>query len=898
MTLGQLGTSKQCFKRGIMKQFLRKISSLDTYKAYIAIVGLTGLTFSSCAEDDSAYGNAKSDVLAFNVKNAQEATYASLNGVPSSRAFFDEQFVQPAGQPEASVTQIISVGDSCHADLGELCMVETTATGIQDETSSVLQTRANIATAITANFSTFGYSGTSADAINTLWFYNEETTPAGELTTKISWMQSQPYGLFYGISPQVTSGNSNLTIFPKSYQGTPYLNYEVTQDVRQQNDLMTACSGAVHHDASGVLSKVDLNFYHALTAVRFKVGKNLSYSKTINKIELIGAKSKGKFTLSTKADENGSWSEISAPTTFTLDGLNVNTAGNVGDMLIGKDYDNCTFYMLPQELEGVSAKIYFADGTSLSANLTGTWKAGTTVTYSLSEKNSDWVYTFEVTDPDDAAYNQNKTSEFNVQSYRKDVKTGEIQPVAWEVVGYSTNGVKYDMNLKPDWLLNLKDISGNVIQDGIGTATAAAYAELKTDGIIDLKERRNQQLNAEPAKGSERYPFNLAKRQDQKESTANSYIIRAKGFYKIPLVYGNGLTSGAYNLRAYECGYDKPNQLHDFVDHKNRKITNPWINQHLKNADGNNSSCVDKAVIFWNDGCGNIKNLKIDGDYLTFEMSGPLYCGNALIAVCQGKDVVWSYHLWVTTQDAYSMVNSGYDETTRANIFLMNEPLGWKYTLWKGTSYTVPRFVHVKLQQKVGNNSKPLTKEITITQRPGFKEKTGYSTLYQFGRHVPFRGNVSNNFTDETADLGLAINRPLTVYKNAKYDVYYNLWSMNEDKDGYGVKTVLKTIYDPCPYGFAMPKSDTMEKLSFTKSYWDKGLYFKANIQQYLFLHKTTYVDETGWASFNNSSIGCYWLAAPGQNNQGAVMEISSKGVTPKVSRARNHLYAVRPVHI
>ncbi len=61
------------------------------------------------------------------------------------------------------------------------------------------------------------------------------------------------------------------------------------------------------------------------------------------------------------------------------------------------------------------------------------------------------------------------------------------------------------------------------------------------------------------------------------------------------------------------------------------------------------------------------------------------------------------------------------------------------------------------------------------------------------------------------------------------------------------------------------PKADTMEKLSFTKSYWDKGLYFKANIQQYLFLHKTTYVDETGWASFNNSSIGCYWLAAPGK---------------------------------
>lgn len=886
-----------------MKHFFEKISNLHTYKAYIAIVGLTGLAFTSCTEDDSAYGNVKSDVLAFNVKNAQEATYAFNNGVPSSRAFFDGQFVQPEGQPEASsVTQIISVGDSCHADMGELCMVETTATGIQDETSSVLQTRANIATAITANFSTFGYSGASEDAINTLWFYNEETTSTGELATKISWTKARPYGLFYGISPQVTSANSNLTIFPENYQGMPYLNYEVAKNVTAQKDLMTACSGAVRHDASGTLSRVDLNFYHALTAVRFKVGKNLSYSKTINKIELIGAKSKGKFTLSTKANENGSWSDISAPTTFTLDGLNVSTAGNVGDMLIGKDNDNCTFYMLPQELEGVSAKIYFADGTSLSANLTGTWKAGTTVTYSLSEKNSDWVYTFEVTDPDDAAYNQNKTSEFNVQSYRKDAKTGEIQPVAWEVVGYSTDGVNYGMDRKPDWLLNLKDASGNVIKDGLGTATAdgkyAAYAELKTDGIIDLKARRNKQLNDEPAKGSKAYPFNLAKRSDGKESTANCYIIRAKGFYKIPLVYGNGLNSGAYNLRAYESTYIKPNTLHDFVDHKNRKITNPWINKHLQNADGNNTSCVDRAVFLWRISTTNIVNPTIDGDYLTFEVREPLYCGNALIAVYQGKDVVWTYHLWVTTEDSYGRVYCGNDETTRENLYFMNEPLGWVYTNWQGTSYTVPRFVHVKLQQKVGNNSKPLTKEITITQKPGFKYKIGYGTLYQFGRMTPFRGNVSNSFTDETADLGLAIQRPLTVYKNAKYDVYYNLWSIEEDKYGYGVKTVAKTIYDPCPYGFAMPKSNTMEKMSFSKSYWDNGLYFKANNKDYLYFNKASYVDDNGLTNANNAENVYYWLAAPGENNQGAVMEISSTGVKRKVSRARNHLYSVRPLHV
>ena len=113
------------------------------------------------------------------------------------------------------------------------------------------------------------------------------------------WKWDEPYARFYGISPQVGPGYARLSVSPASHGGTPYVDFEVEPDVKNQKDLMTACSGVVHYAERYVAPRALLRFRHALTAVRFKVGRNLSWNKTINKVEITGAMSRGRYTLPT-----------------------------------------------------------------------------------------------------------------------------------------------------------------------------------------------------------------------------------------------------------------------------------------------------------------------------------------------------------------------------------------------------------------------------------------------------------------------------------------------------------------------------------------------------------------------------------------------------------------------
>ena len=102
-----------------------------------------------------------------------------------------------------------------------------------------------------------------------------------------------------------------------------------------------------------------------------------------------------------------------------LDGLNVSTSKEKNAILTGADGDNYTFYMIPQDLEGVAVNIWFSDGSTLNAMLKGKWQQGTTVTYSLSEKNSNWDYV--LTAQSGASYLLSTQTEgtYGVMSYRK-----------------------------------------------------------------------------------------------------------------------------------------------------------------------------------------------------------------------------------------------------------------------------------------------------------------------------------------------------------------------------------------------------------------------------------------------------------------------------------------------
>lgn len=883
----------------------------------------------SCADDDLANGGGKEDgdrgtAVTFTVSDvqddAQNAMFAPVAG--NTRAFGGE--VTRTVFADALAMQGLTPGDLTTQKLpveggdGSTCLVETTVAGVNPVKHTGAQTRANISTAITDKFSSIGYRGTAADGISTTpWFHNKETNADGTLVEDIRWAWAQPYGRFYGISPQVTTAYNKLTVSDASYTSTPYVEFEVEQDVKKQKDLMTACSGVVHYATRFVAPETNLKFRHALTAVRFKVGSNLSWNKTINKVEIIGAKSKGKYTLPT--DENGTdarWSDLSTPATFTLDGVNVSTSAAVNQIILGNTGDNYTFYMIPQSLSGVSVKIYFSDNTLINANLSGTWKPGTTKTYALSQNTSTWNYQLTVTDPAAAAYTSTTTGNYTVQSYRE-APDGTQQPVKWKVVGYDGNGDGvFSMDDKPSWLTSLSKEEG----DG-GTSAESGNATLTTD-VTDLLAARNNALKSATPLGSAGSPYDLStKGGSVARSTANSYVISAPGHYSIPLVYGNAITRGVTNSHAYISSASGKYVLQHFKDHAGVDIDNPWIT--LTNGGANTP---DAAKIVWADEKGLVTTLSVTGNgenaFVKFDVpASAIKNGNAVIAVTKGGTVVWSWHLWFAPQD---VLNTTAVTNFQNKVYnFTNETLGFKYTAWSGSTYSAPRSVKVKVEQTVGQAGGKQVGYITITQNNG-SVRQGYSTLYQFGRKDALpgtdaiaQGSYSFDNTTGGRSLGYAIQHPENMFRYAGAGSYYydwcnatydNLWSADNTVESFNDNAVVKTIYDPSPAGFKMPASNAFTGFTTngrnggtmnTNGTWDYGWNFNNKITS---PDATVYFPASGYRGGDDGSLyyvgygGYYCSAVPGNAHYGCYLYFNQWGVYPRNSDIRSRGFSVRPV--
>lgn len=875
--------------------------------------------FVSCADDNLANSSGgegnKGTSVTFNVSNAQDdAQNAMVSSVNNEgiRASFTQTLNMQGLVPEDLTSQKLPVqgGD------GNACLIETTVAGVNPVKHDEAQTRANISTAITEKFSSIGYRGTSAAGISTTpWFHNKETNPNGTLVENIPWAWEQPYGRFYGISPQVTSAYPKLTVSPDTYAGTPYVDFEAETDAKKQKDLMTACSGVVQYATKGVAPTTNLAFRHALTAVRFKVGQNLSWNKTITKVEIINAKSKGRYTLAT--DENGTgagWSNLSTPTTFTLDGVSVSTSQAVNQIIMGNTGDNYTFYMIPQSLTGVSVKIYFSDSATpaITANLSGSWLPGTTKTYALSQNNSEWQYQLSVTSPAVADYTQTTTTNYTVTSYRQLVDGTQQQPVAWKVVGYDYNGDgNFDMTEKPDWLTSLSKESGTG-----GTAAEAGTATLRND-VTDLVVARNNALQKATPLGSSSAPYDLStKGGSVARSTANSYVISAPGSYQIPLVYGNAITSGNNNPSSYQTTVTGSYVLKNLKDHAGQNITSPWIT--LSN---NGVNVPNGAKVVWADESGLVTNLAVTGSgtdaFVKFDVpTSAIKNGNAVIAVTKDGTVVWSWHLWFAPQDVLSTTEV--TNYSGVKYKFTNETLGFKYTSGSGTPYISPRSVKVKVEQTVANGGTKQYGVITITQKNGIVTLEGYSTFYQFGRKdafpgidSPLEGTFVKNGGNKMS-IQNSIQNPGTFYPyGTSWSQYnnYNFWSMNNNKaEENNNNNVVKTVYDPCPAGFKMPAQNAFT--GFTMNGQNAGVINASGVwtNGWIFNNKITNPDATVYFSASGyrksadgsldyvNSAGYYWSAGPRDNLQGYMLYFNSQTVRPQYNYNRGWGFSVRPV--
>ena len=895
------------------------------YMLFASIVGGMTLSVASCSDDDlsSNQGGSNEALVRFSVKDVQSETIA--RGAAMTRGA-----ITPGLANKDLAGQKLTAHSNRNLDV---CLIETTVEGINPVKEDA-RTRANIETTIGGDFSSTGIRGVAATSILTTpeWFKAAKTKSNGELYTPIRWSFAQPWARFFAVYPSKDS-YSKLTINDMtSTDNAPSVDFTVEPNVRDQKDFMTACTGEVHYATRFEQPTTNLDFRHALTAIRFAVGQNLSWNKTIDKVEIRNAIMKSKYKLSNAFNGAGAaWDNTGATRgTATLSGLSVNTSSNPNVTIMGNTGDNFTFYMIPQVLTGnsVTAYVHFTDNTEITATLKGEWKAGTTRTLKLSETNSSWNYTITATNPSAAAYDQTTTDNYGITSYRTDPATHVQQAVPWKVVGYSVDNGANWTTVKPAWLTALSAESG----DG-GTAADQGTATLRKD-VGDLLAKRNNELKTATPLGSTSNPYDLStKGSSVNRSTANSYVISAPGVYRIPLVYGNAIKNGNDNPSSYKTSNTGTYILSNFKDHAGNDITNPWIEK--TNSGANNG--VDGAEVVWADAVNlvhlsstPIKHEGANNDaFLEFEVkASDIQSGNAVVAVKKGGTIVWSWHLWFAPKDALDKIKV----TNHQNVdyYFTKEALGWKPTQWSGSTYSSARTVKVKVEQTVANNGTKQVSEFTITQNPG-SVKTGATTLYQFGRKDAFPGvdasklAAGSHFTANAGDnmsIKNGIQNPDSYYTwgsnwQSNYG-YYNLWSAdNTVIGGYDVgndNPVVKTVYDPCPVGFKMPANNAFTGFTADgRNYGTKNVNGTDNLQTFQsnFGHnfwtsssKTATINfpASGWRLTNDGSLsnvgfyGYYWSAVPFFDGDGCYLSFHSAYVSPLHFTNRTFGLAARPV--
>ena len=297
--------------------------------------------------------------------------------------------------------------------------------------------------------------------------------------------------------------------------------------------------------------------------------------------------------------------------------------------------------------------------------------------------------------------------------------------------------------------------------------------------------------------------YNTAGTLQGSRSTANCYMIHNAGTYKLPLVYGNAITSGSTKTSAYQAPSGSGTyRMANFKNHANQNITDPWIKNN--NKGGGVKISVDEAELMWQDANGLIDAVGVSGDWLVFRVpsAASTKAGNAVVAAKDDGTIVWSWHIWVTTETYASTTTV----TTSANTYkVTNVNLGWIPT--------------------------------------GGGGKLGYCPYYQWGRKDAFVPSNGSNDTDHTVydingntiagidkvelfegDNGdpvlgtpgyyYCISRPTEFYYDSYGDYcrWYseniaNLWDADCDAwwDRTQTNKTVKTVYDPCPAGFCVP---------------------------------------------------------------------------------------------
>ena len=352
----------------------------------------------------------------------------------------------------------------------------------------------------------------------------------------------------------------------------------------------------------------------------------------------------------------------------------------------------------------------------------------------------------------------------------------------------------------------------------------------------------------------------------QNRETANCYIVSDTGYYELPLVYGCGIVDGNINSESYTQVSGSNTQ--PFFNYLNRQINSPFIEEDT------GVTAVGASVVLT-----DTADFVIDDVYLTenpfckflrFHVSSiPTLGGNATIAVKdETGQIMWSWHIWAYPFTLHTFTHTNASRNTY-NILDVN--LGW-------------------VKQSVDS-------------------KKGTSPYYQWGRKDPMlRSGASAavgsfNITGCATSVAATIQNPnvFNTQETTNYNwwtndgtpvTFYNYWDASQTTTGAGHKSIVKTIYDPCPVGFHIPCGATFTGFSARNGgTWDNGYTWDNNFFQAAGRRNL----ENGGVD-NVGSYGICWSAASYSAACSYGLYFTSGTVYPQGNYYRGGCFSVRPV--
>ena len=205
------------------------------------------------------------------------------------------------------------------------------------------------------------------------------------------------------------------------------------------------------------------------------------------------------------------------------------------------------------------------------------------------------------------------------------------------------------------------------------------------------------------------------------------------------------------------------------------------------------------AEVIWKEFSGNVNvSLNAADSKLTVTTPAGEY-GNALVAIRNGSDIIWSFHIWVPQDDPTKTIR--YDKFSSAST----------------APYMMPMLLGATKITKVGDSDAAKLK--------------GVGLYYQWGRKDPFPRMTKFTSSDQTDTRipsilastmlgGMTAHQTTTAieYATKHPDMYIawaapsTSWNGTEPNDKLWQNT--KTVYDPCPKGYHVAPSTAYARIT------------------------------------------------------------------------------------